>query len=164
MTTYNKITHTVKNTIGGLRAVKVIAGSVIVVSTMIMGGYASAATAFSGAVNVGTHADSALIQTAGFQKPALSRAGFKRHHKRNFRFKGHRGFGKRFGYGNRYYGGGFKHHSFKSNKHFGFSLGFRHGLGHGLGHKSKKFFGKGHRRGFRNGSRGFGFRARRGRG
>jgi len=160
MTIYNKFTQTVKNSIGGLRTVKAIAGSVIVVSTMIMGGNPTAAAAFSGAVNVGTHDGSALIPTAGFQKPGLRKAGFKRHHNRSLRFKGHRGFKKRFGYGNKYYGGSFKHHSFKPGKHFGFSLGF----GHGLGHKSKKFFGKGHRRGFRNGSRGFGFRARRGRG
>ena len=160
MTIYNKLTQTIKNSTVALRSVKAIVGSVVVVSTMIVGGNASADAAFSGAVNVGTNVDSAVVQTAGFQKPALTKVGFKRHHKRHHGFKGHFGFGKRFGHyyhGKKYYGGGFKHHSFNSKKHFGFG----HGFNRGFGHKSKKFF-RGNRRGFRNGSRGFGFRGRRG--
>ena len=156
MTIYNKLAQTMKNSTTALRGVKAIVGSVIVVSAMIVGGNANAATPFSGAGNVGSNVESALVQTAGFHKPGLIKVGFKRHHKRNFGFRGHRGFRKGFGHGNKFYRGGFKHHSYKSKKYFG------HGFGHGFGHKSKKFFGKGHRRGFGGGSRGFGFRGRRG--
>ena len=132
------------------------------VSTLFIGGHAGAATPLLSSQSAAAEAEPFQIQTTGVYKPVSHKIKRKLRHNAHFGFKGHRSYVKKYGYGKKYYGHGFKNHYFHNGKYFVLKPGVKHRFGYGTGHRTKKFIGKRHRRGFRGNSHRFGIRGRRG--
>ena len=162
MIIYDNLIKLVKQSTVVRHSIKTIVGSAVVVSTLIVTGHADAATPLLSSQSAAGEAEPFQIQATGVYKPVSHKIKRKRSHNAHFGFKGHRSYGKRYGYGKKYYGHGFKNHYFHNGKYFVLKPGVKHKFGHGIGHRSKKFVGKGHRRGFRGNSHRFGIRGRRG--